>query len=366
MAFLRKMTTTIAVVAVVATACGEEAGDDRPRGTVVDTARVGAMDVPATIAAVGTVEADHRTDVSAEVSGRVARIVRDEGSPVAAGAPVIQLDAGSYADEVNAAAAELARARATLEADEKLLERYEKLIEAGAIDPQTFEDVEARVKSERASVQQARASLASARRDLAKTTVRAPFGGIVGKRLVDLGQYVGAQEPLFELVDPQPVRIRFEVPETHAMEVESGDQIRFRVRSDTVSTRVAEVDYVSPQIDPETRTFEVTAEYSNPDLGVRPGSFADVILTTSVHEGAPVVPEEALYTEGTENFVYVMVDSLARKRRVTLGSRFEGLVEIRSGIEPGAVVLTAGQQGLPDGAQVRVAPGREAERLGRE
>ncbi|MBW3660562.1 MAG: efflux RND transporter periplasmic adaptor subunit [Gemmatimonadetes bacterium] len=366
MALLRTMTTMMAAATVAATmlACGGDAGGEGSGAALIDTVHVRAMDVPAVVRAVGTVEADNQTQVAAEVGGQVSRVLCDEGCRASAGTPVIQIDPGDYADEVQVAAAELSRARATLTADEKLLERYTKLIDAGAIDQQTYENLQAEVESERAAVEQAAARLQTARRDLGKATVRAPFAGTVGKRHVQLGQYVSAQDLLFDLVDARPVKIRFEVPEIHVDRVREGAPIRFRVRSDTVSSRVADVDYVSPRIDPETRTFEVTATYSNPDLGVRPGAYADVELTTSIHQGAPVVPEEAIVTEGSDNFVYLVRDSLAERRAVRVGARIDGLVEILEGIEPGEIVVEAGQQGLRDGATVRIAP-REAEPIER-
>lgn len=366
MAFLRKTTTAVAaaLVAAATMACGGESGGEGPGAALIDTVHARAMDVPAVVQAVGTVEADNQTQVAAEVGGRVSRILCDEGCRASAGTPVIQIDPGDYADEVQSAMAEVSRARATLAASEKQMARYDRLLEAGAVDQATYDDLEARVESERAAVAQAAARLQTARRDLGKATVRAPFAGTVGKRHVQLGEYVSAQDALFDLVDAQPVKVRFEVAEIHVDRVSEGAPIRFRVRSDTVSSRVADVDYVSPRIDPETRTFEVTATYSNPDLGVRPGAYADVELTTSVHENAPVVPEQAIVTEGTENFVYVVRDSTAERRAVRVGARVDGLVEIVEGIEPGEVVIEAGQQGLRDGATVRIRP-RETEQLER-
>lgn len=347
--------------------CGADASEGGGRAAPVDTVLVRAEDVPSVVDAIGTVEADNQTSVAPEVGGRVVRIVRDEGAEVRAGAAVIQLDTGDYDDDVAEAEADLESARADLRADERLLERYDDLIEVGAIDPQTYENLEARVGIERAAVQQAEARLTRARRDLDRATVRAPFTGTVGKRHVQLGEYVsaGGERGLFDLVDAQPVRVRFSVPEVYAGSIEAGDEVRFRVRSDTVSTRIARVDYVSPRIDPETRTFEVRAVYSNPDLAVRPGGYADVRATTDLHEDAPVVPERALITEGSENFVWVVRDSTAHRRQVTLGTRLEDVVEVLDGVEAGEPVIVAGQHGLSDGAKVRIVA-RERPTLERE
>jgi RND family efflux transporter MFP subunit len=343
------------VTIVLVGACGGGGSPPDDERAVVDTASVEAMDVPTVITAVGTVEADHQTTVSSEVRGQVARIIHDEGSRVAAGTPVIQLDPGPHRFAEESAAADVSKAEAQLAADERLLERYEQLLEAGAIDLQTYENLEAQVVAERAVLQQARAALNTARWDLDKTRIRAPFEGTVGRRHVQLGEYVDAQQWVFDLVDAEPVRIRFSVPEVHAGRVEIGDAVVFRVRSDTVSARQAAIDYVSPEIDPPTRTFEATAAYDNVDGAVLPGAYADVSVTVALHEGAPVVPEEALYTEGDFNYVFVVAEGpIAEKRRIEIGSRFDGTVELREGVRPGEVVIIAGQHGLPDGAPIQI------------
>jgi membrane fusion protein (multidrug efflux system) len=333
---------------------GSEAGE--PQAAVVDTVHVRVADVPSTIQAIGTIEADHSTSVAAEVDGAVARILRDEGSRVGRGAGVIQLDPGPYRFAVQSAQANLGSAEAQLAVDERLLARYEQLLTAGAVDRQTYEDLQARVETDRAAVGRARAALDTARWNLGKTTISAPFAGAVGHRHVQLGQWVNSGDVVFDLVDADPLRIRFRLPETVVGTVEVGDQVRFRVRSDTVSARLASVDYVSPEIDSDTRTFEVTARYSNPEGGVVPGAYADVTVTTAIHEAAPIVPEAALVTEGESNFVYVVINGpKAQKRPVEEGSRMDGQVEILRGVRAGEVVLVAGQHGLQDGAAIRFA-----------
>jgi RND family efflux transporter MFP subunit len=356
------------VTGLVLTACGGEAEGGGPQAAVVDTVHVRGQDVPNIVTAVGTVEADHQTEVMAEVSGRVVGILRDEGSPVAAGTAVIQLDPDEYRNQAQSAAAELSRAQAQFEADSRQLERFEKLLEAGAVDQATYDDLIARVESGKAAVEQARAGLGTARLDLGRSTLRAPFAGTVGKRHVQLGEYVssgGDGSAVFDLVDDDPLKIRFSVPEVYANDVKTGDQITFRVRTDTVASRQAQVDYVSPRIDPATRTLEVTAVYTNPDQAVRPGAYADVQVTTSVLEDAALVPEVALYTEGTDNYVYVVQDSTAERRAVEVGPHIDDRVVILSGVRPGEAVITAGHTGLEDGALVRIVP-REERELRRE
>ena len=349
----------LALAILAMAGCGGGEAEGGPSGAVIDTVHVRGEDVASLVQAVGTVEADNQTAVAGEVRGQVSRILQDEGSRVSAGQPVIQIDPGPYRFAAQSAAADLARAEAQLSADEKQLERFDQLLEAGAVDRQTYDNLQARVESGRAAVQQARAAIGTAQWNLGKSTVRAPFAGTVARRHVQLGQTVDTQDELFDLVDDQPVKIRFAVPEIHAGRIEVGDRVEFRVRSDTVAVRIAAVDYVSPEIDAGSRTFEVTAVYTNPDRGARPGAYADVLVTTGVNENAPVVPEEALVTEGTKNYVYVLEDSTAHRREVEAGVRLEGMVEILRGLEVGEVAITAGQAGLQDGAAVRVVEPRE-------
>jgi membrane fusion protein (multidrug efflux system) len=340
---------------LTSTACGGSEEEAMP-AAIVETVVVAAEDVPTVVAAIGTMEADHNTTLSAEVAGAISAILRDEGSRVGAGAQVLQIDPGPYRFVVQSADADLQSARTQREVDERLLERHASLLSAGAVDRATYEDLEARVAAGRAREAQARSALQTAQWDLGKTTIRAPFAGAVGKRHVQLGQSVSVGDALFDLVDADPLRVRFRLPEMAVGAVKVGDPVRFRLRSDTVATRIATVDYVGPEIDPETRTFEVTARYTDAAGGAVPGAYADVEVTTDVHQGAAVVPEAALVTEGEQNYLYVVVAGpKVEKREAAVGSRVDGRVEILTGIRPGDTVVVAGQHGLPSGAAIRLA-----------
>ena len=351
-------------------ACGSNEAAEAPEGVLVDTTAVATEDVPRRLRAVGTVEAENQTTVAAEVDGQVSRIVAEEGAVVRAGQLVLEIDPTPFRLQVQEAQAALARAEAALANDRRLLERYEKLLAAGALDQQSFDDVQARVRSEEAEAAAARAQLAQARWSLGKSSVRAPFDGRIADRLVDLGTYVGDGDPLFQIVDAQPVRVAFELPETSVGALEEGDRVAFAVRTSPGRAFEGEIVYVSPALSPETRTQPAKAEYPNEGNEVPPGAFADLVITTDVRRGAPVIPEEALVTEGEQNFVYVIEAGRASKREVTLGERLQGRLEVATGLEGGEVLVTEGHRELFDGAPVRyveapaapageVGPGRE-------
>ena len=363
----------VLAVALAAVACGSDSAAERPAGVVVDTTRVATEDVPRVLRAVGTVEAENQTTIRTEVDGQVSRIVADEGATVERGQVVLQIDPTPFRLVLQEAAAAVARAEAALGNDRTLLERYGQLLEAGALDRQSYDDVQARVKSEEAQVAAARAQLAQARWNLEKTSVRAPFSGRVADRLVELGTYVSSGDELFQLVDAEPVRVAFELPEREVGSLEEGDPVVFAVRTNPDEVYEARVTYVSPSLNPETRTQSAKAEYPNANGEVTPGAFADVEVTTAVRMDAPVIPEEALVSEGEQNFVYVVEGASARKREVTLGERLDGRLEVAEGLAGDEVIVVAGHRELRDGAPVRyaerpasvpgeVGPGREQAR----
>ncbi|MFN2432082.1 MAG: efflux RND transporter periplasmic adaptor subunit [Gemmatimonadota bacterium] len=343
---------------------------ERPQGAVVDTTIVATQDVPRVLRAVGTVEAENETTVKAEVDGQVSRIVAEEGAQVQQGDVVLHLDPTPYRLAYQQAAAALNRSQATVENDARLLERYQSLLEAGAIDQQTYDDLEARVKAGQAQGVELRAQVNRANWMLSKSTIRAPFSGRVADRLVELGTYVASGDDLYQIVDARPVRVSFELPETSVGALSQGDAVSFTVRTDPGKVYEGEVIYISPSLNPETRTQTAKAEYPNESLEITPGSFADVAVTTEVREGAPVIPEEALVSEGEQSFVYVVEGTTASKREVTLGERLDQRLEVATGLEGGEVVVVAGQRELRDGAPIRyaerpaqapgeVGPGRE-------
>ena len=349
------LAVTPLALALALAGCGEESAAERPTGVLVDTTHVATEDVPRVLRAVGTVEAENETTLRAEMDGQISRIVMDEGASVEKGDVVLQIDPTPFRLEYQEAEAAQARAQAELDNDSRLLARYEELLGEGAIDQQSYDDVEARVKSERAAVAAAAARADKARWDLAKTSIRAPFSGRVADRLVELGTYVSSGDELFELVDPTPVRIAFELPETDVGVLEVGDAVSFSVRTNPDQVYDGRVIYVSPSLSPESRTQSAKAEYPNEGGEITPGAFADIQVTTAVREDAPVIPEEALVSEGEQSFVYVVERGSAQKREVTLGERLDGRLEVATGLRGGEVIVIAGQRELREGAPVRFA-----------
>jgi membrane fusion protein (multidrug efflux system) len=314
-------------------------GDAKP--VVVEAVRVETVSLPQTITAVGSLRSDESIMVRPEVAGRIASIQFQEGQRVNRGSTLVKLDPA-----VNQA--ELQQARANLELSRAKHARSIELQQRGFISAQARDEAENNLK-----VAQAAVALAEAR--LAKTEIKAPFSGLIGLRSVSIGDYVKEGQDLVNLESIDPLKVDFRVPEVFLRDVKTGQPLE--VALDALPDRNFEgrVYAVNPQVDAAGRSFVIRAIVRNPDTALRPGMFARVRLITRDVQQAMVVPEQALVPQGTDHFVYRIVDGKAVRTRVDLGQRRDGRAEIVSGLAASDTVVTAGQVKIRDGVDVVVA-----------
>jgi membrane fusion protein (multidrug efflux system) len=197
-----------------------------------------------------------------------------------------------------------------------------------------------------------RARLLSSQARLSKTVVRAPFDGFVGLRRINVGDYATIGQELVDLVQLDPLRVDFSVPETLLPKVLPDLLIEVRVDAYPGDVFSGTIAAVSPQSDVQGHSMEVRANLPNGELKLRPGLFVRVKVSLGVKEDAMLIPEQAIWPIGQNKTVYVVEDGKAYQRIVMLGERQPGAVEILSGLEFGEVIVTAGQMKLFDGAAV--------------
>lgn len=350
-----------AVSALLLAACGgeETARQGAPPAlgpapaVEVTEARLEPVSVRA--ASVGSLEAEQRAELRAEVAGVVEAIPVAEGATVGRGDPLVRLDARELSAQAEAAEAAVERARTEAENLRVRLERNRGLLEAGAISPQALDDLESSYDAARARTAEAEANLRLARRRLEKSVIRAPFAGRVGARDVHVGDFLGEGDVLMELVDDDPLRVEFDLPEEYLRRVEPGSPVAVAVRSLPGRDLTGRVVFLSPRVDPDTRTVAIEAEIPNPEGLLTPGQFVDVSIELELRPAAVMVPEEAVVPRGGENFLFVVAGGTAELRSVSLGERVPGRVEVTSGVEAGERVVVAGQQKIQDGSAVQAS-----------
>jgi membrane fusion protein, multidrug efflux system len=290
------------------------------------------------VAATGQIEALQSIELRPEVEGRIVAFLVREGQEVAAGTPLFQIDS----TELGAQVAQLAAQRDLANQD---LARTKDLMAQNAASTQDLEHAEANARS-----MDAQYRVMSTR--LARTTVRAPFSGIVGQRFVSQGDYVNNTTKLASLQTVSPMRATFNVPEKYAQSLKRGQEVTFRVAAIPNRDFVGEVDFVDPVVSLPGRTILVKAHLPNPQRLLQPGMFIEVRLVTSVRPKAIVVPEDAIVPVQGANFVWAVQEGKAVQRRVGIGVRTPGYVEITSGVDAGEQVVVGGLDLLYPGAAV--------------
>jgi membrane fusion protein (multidrug efflux system) len=241
--------------------------------------------------------------------------------------------------------AQVARAEADRDLARQALARTKDLLAQRASSTSDLERAEATARSSQAEL-----DLLALR--LERTTVRAPFAGVVGQRFVSLGDYVTNSSRLMTLQTVNPQRVAFTVPEKFASRLRRGQKVTFRVAALTGEEFIGTVDFVDPVVQLPARTILIKALVANPKRQLQAGMFAEARLATEVRPGAVIVPEDALVPMQGSVFVWAVVDGKAVRRAVGIGVRSPGFVEIRSGVEAGEQVVVGGQERLFDGAPV--------------
>lgn len=289
------------------------------------------------VTATGAIEAVQSIELLPEVEGRLVEILAQEGSEVEAGERMFRLDD-----------AELRAQVARLEADRDLavqaVERARELIAQNAVSQADLDEAEANARSA-----QAQLDLQEVR--LRRTIVRAPFTGVVGARLVSLGDYITTSTPLTTLQTADPQRAVFQVPERYAGRVGVGQRVSFEVAA--VNKQFAGiVDFVAPVVELPARTITVKAVVRNQRRELRPGMFIEARLALEVKPRATVIPEDAILPVEGATYVWLVQNATVTRRQVFLGIRTPGFVEVTDGLEPGDEVVVGGLERLSEGAPV--------------
>lgn len=322
------------------TAAAAVAGAEK--AATVEAATVAVDTVLSTIRAVGTLRPNESVVISPEIAGRVARLPFSEGQTVEAGETIFELDTTMLQ-------AELEKARATLSLAESNQTRALTLAEQGT---GTLRGRDESI----AAYREAQANLALAEARLGKATITAPFPGRVGIRSVSLGAYVNPGDRIVELADTDPIKVDFRVPALALPNIRVGQSIQVTVDALPGRSIDGEIFVVDPIVDANGRAIKLRARIPNPDGRLSPGLFARVQIVVEKRENALLVPESAVFADGRSQYVYRVVDGRVAQTEIELGLRRPGQVEVRSGLEPGAIVVTAGHQKLRDGGRVTVVP----------
>lgn len=288
--------------------------------------------------ATATLEVDKETEVLARIRGIVRSIEVEEGDRVEPDQTLLEIDNEEYAFV-------LARAESHRRNLQASFDRMQELSE-DLVSVEEFETVQRDLRT-------AEADEGLARLNVSYLTVKAPFGGTIVRRMVDVGANVSVGTPLFSLADLEPLLARVHVPAKEFRKIQT-DQTVDLVLDSTDASLEGRIQLVSPTIDPKTGTIKVTVEVTDYPEGTRPGDFAEVRIVTERHEGSTLISRIAVITDKGEQVVFVDMNGAAERRVVEIGFTDDDRAEVLRGLRLGERVVVKGQRSLKHGAPLKV------------
>ncbi len=351
----RRFALLPASVLAIAGAAAAQPPDMPPSPVGFSTARSHA--VRGTLALTGTVESRRTSLVATEVAGVVEQLAARDGDRVRRGGALVRLRATDVRLRLEAARGQLQEAEARLKLANAQLERSRDLFEQQIVSRDTLDDAMAESEAWSGRVSQLRSDVARLEEDLKRTTVRAPFSGVVVREHVAEGEWVAVGDPVAEMVDLSDLEVTVEAPESYfaGLEVGSGARVVF----DALGGREADgrVRAVVPKASPQARTFPVKVGIGADGGRVGVGMLARVVLPVGEPRPGVIVPKDAVAGQGAEAAVFVIGDE-DRVRRVAVrtGVGVGAWVAVEGELAAGDRVVTRGNERLFPGQQVAPQP----------
>ncbi len=313
----------------------------------VEVAKVETVRLTDDTQAVGSLRSRRGVVLRPEVSGRITQLNFADGQRVWKGQVLVQFDDQLQLAQVQQSQAELSIALANQK-------RNQELVAQGFISQRSLDE-------SAANLQVAQAKLSLAKATAARLKILAPFDGIAGIRLVNVGDYLKDGADIVNIEDIDAIYVDFRLPERFQNKVRRGQMAVLDIDALPDRRYTAELQAIDPLIDANGRSIGIRGCVDNRQLQLRPGMFARVNTIFGMRENARVIPEEAIVPQGGKQYVIRLVDAADGKTRTTqrvevkVGLRSPGAVEIVAGLEAGDTVVTSGQQRVQrDGSPVTV------------
>ena len=392
---------SLAACALALTGCNRQGPVQAKQDTgpiKVRIAQVVARDLQREVESVGSLFPFEEVTISSEIEGRVVEVTADLGDRVTANQMLVRVsdEEQKYVVAQNEAqlrqslerlglksendkvkdikeTPDVRRAQAELFDAEQRYKRVRQLVEQQIGSRQDLDGAQARRDSMKAAydttvnqtrnliqeVERTRALLEIQRKKLRDTSIRAPFVALVKERLVNVGQYVRPNTPVFTLVKTDPIRLRIEVPERMAPWIKVNQNSEVTLEAFPEKVFRGRIWRIAPTVDQSKRTFVVEALIDNPSGELKPGSYAKARIRTDKFDRIRLVPFRAITYVFGANKLYIVKDGAIDAREVKLGDRFGDDVEIAEGAQEGDQVATTQLGRLDTGVKVGIGDAPE-------
>lgn len=337
---------SVCAVAVFTSSCSTEmqsknvSDKDSTSAIPVEIATANNGEISAYYSSTATLEAEEEAMVVAKVGGIVKELNVEEGDIVKAGDVLAQLEDEQLAIEAQ-------RAKATMDRLQNELTRKEELFKKNLISAQEFENAKYEFQAQKSAYELAQLQVKYSQ-------ITAPISGVISERLIKVGNMIGTNEEVFQITDFDPLLAVLNVPEHEMNKLRKGQKTMIQVDALPGTSFEGSVLRISPTVNPETGTFQVTVSIKDESRQLKPGMFARVRIVYDTRQNTLMIPKNAVMTEDGTSSVYVINNGMAYRKTISTGYINGNNIEILQGLNPADTVVTIGQSSLQDSALVEV------------
>ncbi len=317
--------------------------------STISSASVKRYQWESTLSAIGSLEAAKGLEITADLSGRITKINFDAGTEVKAGDLLVEQDTSTEKAQLRAASS-------TVALEKNNFDRVTQLYRRKVASKSEYDSAESAYQSARADADNIRAAIE-------KKTIRAPFDGRLGIRLVNLGQSIAAGEPVVSLQATNQMFVNFFLPQQDVPRLEKG--LAIRLTSDAVPSKTFEgsINAINPEIDSATRSVEIQAILANPEGQLLPGMFASIDVLLPNPSDVLIIPITAVQYATYGDSVFVIEEKqnnentdalVVRQQFIRLGETRGDYVVVTKGLSEGENIASAGVFKLRNGAPVTI------------
>jgi membrane fusion protein (multidrug efflux system) len=298
------------------------------------------------ISSIGVAEALQGVDISGSESGNVVEILFDSGTKVKAGQPLVKLDTSKEDADLKATLAQIPAAKTDLD-------RKKQLLKSGAVGQSDVDDAQSKHDT-------LVAESGSLKATIARRSLKAPFGGVLGIRKVNLGQYLQPGDQVANLQDLSVMRMRFLVAQKDFGKIKIGQPIEARFDAYPDDVFKGKISTIEPSVKYQSGIIPVQADVPNSEEKLLPGMYASLDVLLPGHSKKVVVPAGAVTFNLYGESVYVVDQTAGTVQQVTVqtGPTRGNLVIVEKGLKAGDLVVVAGQLKLSNGSKVKVVEGQ--------
>jgi len=358
-----------AALLLIQAGCSTKKESPAPPPPGVTVAPVVQRDVPIYREWVGTMLGNIDADIRPKVEGFLLQRLYAEGSYVEKGQRMFQLDPRQAQAAVEQGRGKLERTRAVLAQAQIDVRRYTPLVAQRAVSQAELDKALSLEKAETAELEADQAALDNAKLNLGWTTVTSPISGIAGVAKVHIGDLITPTTVMTTISSVNPIHVDFSVAEQAYLRFvrektgrSAGRDLELILGDGTEFPQRGHLILVNREVDPQTGTIQVRAEFPNPGNVLRPGQYARIRAVTEVRKDALLIPQRAVSElQGVYQVAVVGPDNQATIKAVKLGPQNGDMWVVESGLQVGDNVVVDGLQRVKSGMTVAPTPFKDTQ-----